>query len=292
MNPYQVGKIPIVLIHGTASNPAAWAQMLNGLLFDAELRRHYQFWFAIYDTGTPILYNAALIRASLEKLVTQYDPARRDPALSRMVLIGHSQGGLVARLLVTSSGDRFWGVVSKKPFDGKSMPEAVSELVRSCFFFEPLRYVQRVVFISTPHGGSFVASSWIGSLARRLVSLPGDLVHAFGGLTKGAELPPELRKTIPTSIQNMAPGSTFVKTLATAPIPPSVRLHSIIAVSGSGPVESGDDGVVRYRDAHIDQAESELVVRHGHSCQNEPETVLEVRRILREHLEGRKVTGP
>jgi hypothetical protein len=44
-----------------------------------------------------------------------------------------------------------------------------------------------------------------------------------------------------------------------------VHAHSIIAVQGTGPIEDGDDGVVKYSSAHIDGVESELVIRSGHS---------------------------
>jgi hypothetical protein len=55
-------------------------------------------------------------------------------------------------------------------------------------------------------------------------------------------------------------------------------------VEGEGPVESGDDGVVQYRSAHIEGVESELIVRSSHSTRGRPETIEEVRRILREHV--------
>ena len=49
-----------------------------------------------------------------------------------------------------------------------------------------------------------------------------------------------------------------------------IPAHSIIAVKGDGPKEEGDDGVVAYRSAHIDEAVSEGVVRWDHSCQGHP----------------------
>ena len=82
----------------------------------------------------------------------------------------------------------------------------------------------------------------------------------------------------------MSPRHRFVQTLQEVPVAPSVKAHSIIAVNeGSGPVEEGDDGVVKYSSAHIDGVESELVVRSDHSTQGRPETIEEVRRILRLH---------
>ena len=62
--------------------------------------------------------------------------------------------------------------------------------------------------------------------------------------------------------------------------------HSIISVDGDGPAEDGDDGVVEYESAHVDFTDFELVVNSGHSCQDNPHTIGEVRRILLEHLAG------
>lgn len=282
--PYQRGKIPLVLVHGTASNPAVWAQMLNGLKRDPELRRRYQIWLAIYSTGTPILLNASDVREALVKVVQDLDPEGTDAALRNMIVVGHSQGGLIAQLLVTSSGDHFWSHISSEPFDRYPLSDSARELIRRSAFFEPLPYVKRVVFISTPHRGSFVADGWIGGIAQKLVSLPAKVTAASRDLLKGDRLPSELRDGIPDSVANMKPDSMFVRVLGTLPFAPDVHLHSIVSVDGTGPVEEGDDGVVKYSSAHLDEAESEFVVRHGHSCQNEPETILEVRRIMRRHL--------
>jgi hypothetical protein len=87
-----------------------------------------------------------------------------------------------------------------------------------------------------------------------------------------------------TSVDNMRPGNRFIETLAEIPVVPGVPSHSIIAVRGNGPPEQGDDGVVEYQSAHLAETESELVVRDGHSCQANPHTIAEVRRILLEHL--------
>ena len=83
--------------------------------------------------------------------------------------------------------------------------------------------------------------------------------------------------------ENMAPDSPFDKALNSVPIAPGITAHSIIAVEGDGPVETGKDGVVAYKSAHITGVESELVVRSPHSCQANPHTIEEVRRILLEH---------
>ena len=45
------------------------------------------------------------------------------------------------------------------------------------------------------------------------------------------------------------------------------------------------DGIVPYNSAHLDGAVSEKIINGGHSIQETPEAVLELRRILRLHLQ-------
>ena len=89
---------------------------------------------------------------------------------------------------------------------------------------------------------------------------------------------------VPSAVDNMSPRHHFIRALQEIPVAPSIKAHSIVAVNeGADPVEDGDDGVVKYSSAHIDGVESELVVRSDHSTQGRPETIEEVRRILRLH---------
>jgi len=81
----------------------------------------------------------------------------------------------------------------------------------------------------------------------------------------------------------MTPGSPLIRTLAPAPLAPGVIGHSIIAVKGDGPFQQDTDGVVAYSSAHLEGMASELVVNSGHSVQQNPEAIEEVRRILLEH---------
>jgi pimeloyl-ACP methyl ester carboxylesterase len=287
MHPYRPGRIPVVLIHGTASSPARWADMINELTNDPQLRGRIQFWLFTYSTSNPILLSGGELRESLLDIVQRLDPGGRDEALRRMVLVGHSQGGLLARLMVTDSGDRFWHNVADMPFDQiKGPPEAI-EYVRKAMFFTPVPYVKRAVFIATPHRGSFRVSSIIPDLVRRIVTLPGAMVKNLAVLAKDN---PELAaaqvavKDMPTAVENMRPDNRFVRTLSQSPIEPGVPTHSIIAVLGKGPAIDRTDGVVAFRSAHLDGVESEKIVQSPHSCQAEPDVILEVRRILREHV--------
>ena len=284
IHPYRAGRIPVVLVHGTASSPARWAEMYNELTNDPVLRGRYQFWMFQYNTGQPILYSAMLLRRALRDIVTEIDPAGQDEALKRMVMIGHSQGGLLTKLMTVHSGDHFWHNVSDESFEKVELPAETRELVREGMFFDPVPTLKRVVFISTPHRGSYQARGWVLPLIRRLITLPGTLVSQFAALTKAGELGVLKTSQVPTSVENMSPGHPFVRALIDLPIDPSIPAHSIIAVLGDGPVTGKTDGVVAYESAHIEGVESEKVVRSGHSTQGEPQTIEEVRRILRLHL--------
>ena len=154
-------------------------------------------------------------------------------------------------------------------------------------FVQPLPFVRRVVFVATPHRGSFRTGAWVNGLLRRLVRLPGNLVLMSRDTLsqgRGAFYAARTTARIPTAAENMTPGNPFLEGLAAIPVADGVPYHSIIAVEGDGPPEEGNDGVVAYRSAHLDGAASELVVRSSHSTQSEPATIQEVRRIL--HLHG------
>lgn len=284
--PYHPGRIPLVLVHGTNSSPARWADMVNDLENDPRIRRRYQFWFFSYDSGNPIAYSAMLLRRALTAAVQRYDPDGRDPCLRQMVVMGHSQGGLLAKMTVVDSDGVFWGNVSSTPLEQVTLSPTSRALIQEALFITPLPFVHRVIFVSTPHRGSYLASyEIVGRLAGRLISMPKDVVSL------GAEVfaDPSRRvmglQRIPTSLDNMSPSQPFIKSLASLPIAPGVAAHSIIPVLGDGPLEDEVDGVVAYRSAHIEGVESEVVIHHsGHSTQSDPRTVDEVRRILLEHL--------
>ncbi len=94
LRPYEPGKIPVVLVHGLFSSPRAFLQTMNELENDPEIACRYQFWVFLYPTGQPIPASALELRGSLERVRDQLDPNFSDPSMDRMVLIGHSMGGL------------------------------------------------------------------------------------------------------------------------------------------------------------------------------------------------------
>ena len=95
----------MVFVHGTASSPLWWAEMFNTLRADPVLRRDFQFWGFIYSSNIPIAISAADLRNLLTRKIAELDPEGKDPALRQMVVVGHSQGGLLSKFLVVEPGD-------------------------------------------------------------------------------------------------------------------------------------------------------------------------------------------
>jgi pimeloyl-ACP methyl ester carboxylesterase len=284
---YEPGRAPVVFVHGTFSSPVYWAEMWNTLRADPVLRERCQFWHFIYNSGNPIVYSAANLRDAIEEQICTLDPEGRDSALRQMVVIGHSQGGLLARLMVTDAGDKIWRAISDRNFDTLPVSEDERAQLQRCLFFKPVPAVKRVVFIATPHQGSYRNTLFVQRFQHRFMTLPGDVVRGTGTLLHlhgQSLLPNKVQQSSPTSLNGMSTSSPVLLALAPLPIAPGVRSHSIVAVKGNGPPEEGADGVVKYSSGHVDYADSELIVRAGHSCQDTAPVIEEVRRILLEHL--------
>ena len=286
VQPYEPGRIPVVFVHGTASSPVWWAEMFNTLRADPILRTRFQFWFFQYNSNIPVVASALSLRQSLSEMLGKLDPEGKDAALREMVVIGHSQGGLLTKMTAVSTGDRLWRSISDHPVEELNAKPEVKELIRRYLFLEPLPFVRRVVFISTPHRGSFRATGWVQTLVRKLVTLPGTAIRTTTELftiRDQVKLPYDVKNKLPTSVDGMSPQNPVLLALAEIPVASGVEAHSIIAVQGEGDFTTGNDGVVEYKSAHLEGVASEFIVRSGHSCQGNPLTIEEVRRILLEH---------
>ncbi|TMA81135.1 MAG: hypothetical protein E6J74_39090 [Deltaproteobacteria bacterium] len=286
LHPHRAGRMPLVLVHGTASSPARWAELVNELENDPRFWQNYEIWLFMYNTGNPIAYSALLLRDALTELVTELDPSGTDSGLKNIVVAGHSQGGLLTKMTVIDSGMQLWPF--SVPPEQLGVSDEFRDLVTRGLILKPLPFVKEVIFIATPHRGSYQALGIFGDLASWLVNMPGRFAKlSLDVLTlqkQGFILGPF--SGIPTSITNMNPNNRFIKALSAIPIVDGVVAHSIIAVQGDGPPEQGDDGVVKYSSAHIDGVASEKIVRSSHSTQGHPETIQEIKRILYERAKG------
>jgi pimeloyl-ACP methyl ester carboxylesterase len=286
--PYQPNLIPVVFVHGTFSSPVTWAEMANTLIADPTLREHYQIWSFLYGSGNPLVRSIGEFRAALSDRVHELDPAGTNAALHQMVIIGHSQGGLLTKATAVSTGDKIWRMVSTNRLENLKISEADREKLRRLLFLEPLPSVKRVVFIATPHHGSYLSTGLVRRLAQKLVSLPGAVVSRSSDIfkiTAGSEQGRFFQSRLPTSLDGMSPKNPGLRAMANVAVSPSIPAHSIIAVQGEGDYHKGRDGLVTYESAHQDYAKSEFIVRSYHTCLDNPATIEEVRRILHEHLD-------
>jgi pimeloyl-ACP methyl ester carboxylesterase len=291
VQPYEPGKIPVILVHGLWSSPMTWMQMFNDLRSSPEIRENYQIWFYLYPTAQPFWISAAQFRADLAEMRQALDPERREPALDEMVLVGHSMGGLISRMQTLNSRGDFWAAASDKPLDQVKAPPEVRQRLQDAFFFQPNPSVRRVITIGTPHRGSHFSNQTTQWLATRLIRLPQKLLQGQEALFRdnGGLFPDWSLVRIDTSIDSLDPGCPIFPVMLGAQRAPWVTYHNILGVAPYhgllGKLTADSDGVVAVQSARVEDARSELVVPADHSgIHSHPLAVLEVRRILLEHL--------
>ena len=284
LEPYDPDKTPLLMVHGLQSTPVAFATLVNALRSDKEIRANYQIWQFYYATGTPVLANAVTLRESLDKTVRTLDPTDRDAASKRIVVLGHSMGGVISHTLVSSSRDRVWKSVFRVPPDQlKGDPQAIRELERILYFQRNPRVI-RVIFMAAPHRGSSMADSFVGRLGNALSRLPHMEERGFSGLASAnpEAMMPGAAKFYAggrfSAVRTLSPKSTALIALSELPI--EVPFHSIIGQQHPGTKERGSDGVVPYWSSHLDGAASERVVRGGHAVIGNAEAIDEVIQLL------------
>lgn len=279
-------KIPVVFVHGLLSEPNTWRFLHAALLADPEIRQRYQFLAFQYPSSTPVHWSSTRLRQSLAEWRRRMDPEGIHTNLHRMVLVGHSMGGLLSRMQVVRGGPGLYRRYFTRSIDELSLAEPQRQMLRDMFFFEPNPHVERVVFICVPHGGSPMATDWPGRVARYLARLPITALEVTSDLVTFNRDALTLRGRITpgSSIDSLSPGSETVRLLQELPMDPKVRVASIIGCrEGCDDAEHSSDGVVPYSSSHLDGV-PETVIPSDHSGQNHPRCAEEVLRLLHEHL--------
>lgn len=292
LEPYDPKKIPVVMVHGFWSSLVTWMEMFNDLRGSPEIRSHFQFWFYLYPSGQPFWYTAEDLRQELAQARQTLDPTGAYPTMDQMVLVGHSAGGLVSRLQTLDSGEDFWRLVSLKPLDNLKASADVRENLHRTFYFHPDKSVRRVVTIASPHHGSEFSNSATQWVSRNLIKLPEKLLAMKSELERDNPdyFCDQSLLNVPTNVDALAPGSPFLQTMLEARPAPWVSYHNIIGLvrehSPLAAVVRDSDGVVGFESARLPGASSEIVVEADHAhVHRHPLAVLEVRRILLQHLD-------
>ncbi len=297
LEPYDATKIPVVMIHGFWSSLVTWMEMFNDLRGLPEIRDHYQFWFYLYPTGEPFWFTAAQLRADLARMRDKLDRSLYATPLDQMVLIGHSMGGLVAELQTMQSGSAFWDLVSDRPLHELATASNRDELART-FYFEPNPSVRRVISIATPHRGSNFSNGATQWLGRKLISVPHDVEASRSqALIDDPDFfPASSILRLSNSVDALSSASPILPLMLNTPRAPWVKHHNIVGLLDDvrviGRVVEGTDGIVDYESAHLDDVASEITVASDHTnVHRSPRAILEVRRILLDHIKQLNGTG-
>jgi pimeloyl-ACP methyl ester carboxylesterase len=279
LQPYNPDKTVVLVIHGLKDSQATWTPMINKLRGDPVIRKHYQFWFYSYPTGYPFPYSAAILREELDEVEKQF------PKLKPMVVIGHSMGGCISRLLLTDSGNQLWMKIFGRPPDEVPLSPKTREYFREELFFRHRPEIGRVIFIASPLRGSNMATGWIGKLATLIINEPTSSSQASQEMlrltsSREEELKPKRRAN---SVDSLSPKSRFLQAMNTIPMTSGVAYNTIIGDRGRGDSPNSSDGVVPYWSSHMKGAESEHIVPSDHSAHQNPQAIAEVLRILKAH---------
>jgi pimeloyl-ACP methyl ester carboxylesterase len=291
LEPYDPARRVVVMLHGLGSSPDVWQPLVAALESDAGLRTYYQLWHVFYPTNVPIPENLRTIRQALLATFAALDPTGTATASQHVTLIGHSMGGVIARLLVVDSGEALWDEFFGRPIGAEERERfAVLEPYLS---LARMPQVDDAIFLAAPHRGAPMARDWRGRTAAFVVRLPVNTMRTLSSITNAVATDTPLRadalRRRRNSITTLSDRDDYLRATAALPVAPGVTYHSIIARRDlSGSLATATDGVVPYTSAHLDGAESELVVESRHGVYDKPEAIAEVRRILTENLNAER----
>jgi pimeloyl-ACP methyl ester carboxylesterase len=279
LQPYDPNKAVVLVVHGLASSPATWTPAVNSWIGDPDLRQRYQFWFFSYPSGYPYPYAAALLRKELNAIEAKF------PLRHKMVIVGHSMGAMISRLMLTDTGDSVWLKTFGKPPAQTPLSPRAKEVLEDSLIFAHRREIGRAIFVCGPHRGSDLASNWLARFGASLVRSPKKLIQVGPEMFKlmTADTSSLHLNRLPNSVDTLAPNNRFVKAINTLPLTPSIPYHTIVGDRGRGDTPNSSDGFVPYWSSHLDGAKSEKIVPSNHSAQQNPEGIAEMRRIFRLH---------
>ncbi len=358
LEPYDPDKRVLIMLHGLASSPATWVNLTNDILNDDKLRDNYQVWQIFYPTNLPILENRYQIQQLIEATYKQTDANGENAASRNSVIISHSMGGIIARMMVSDDNlannlenlelqdSKLLGSSNELEID-ETLKQAIgNDELGDRLKLKTLPQVDTVVFLSSPFRGTDYADRWFTRALRRIVYLPVGLVKTVTDNLATLAIKGDLANNplgalyLQNGASQLSNQSSFIKLTKDISINKRITYHSIIANNDSDitkglaelqpngakidlsqaqeedssssannssadatsrePLVSavtveGDisqaiterlsDGIVPYTSAHLDGAASETVINGGHSIQQNPQTILTLRRILYKQLQ-------
>ena len=363
LEPYNPNKRVLIMLHGLASSPATWVNLTNDILNDDKLRDNYQVWQIFYPTNLPILENRYQIQRLIDSTYQQTDPTGQNPASKNSVIISHSMGAVIARMMLSDENlvddldnldDQNILSNSEKRKIRDALRTSFGEAkLQERFKLQALPQVDTAVFLSAPFRGTDYADRWFTRALRRVVYLPVGLVKTVTENLATIATQGDLAENplgalyLQNGASQLSDKSSFIQLTKDIAINDRITYHSIIAnndadiTKGLAEMQPGgaridlsqareedargeaistsentnanadnakltdeslvaavtidenisqalterlSDGIVPYTSAHLDGAASETVINGGHSIQENPQTILTLRRILHQQL--------
>jgi pimeloyl-ACP methyl ester carboxylesterase len=283
LDPYQPGKVPVVFIHGLFSRPEDWADAIGHLHAAPGFADRFQIWVFGYPTGQGFLQSAAALRMQLRAAVDTLDPQRIDLSLHRMVLVGHSMGGLIAKLQVTYSDEQVWSRLANRPLEEIVTADSTRAFLAETCYFDPSPDVARVIFLASPHCGSLYSSAIVGHCVSKFIQPTPQQANMHEQLMRDnpSTFNPVVERRFPTSIDMLVPSSPLLDAMREMRLRPDVALHTILGVSHPLSLDGPSDGVVSVHSANHPGCQSILALNAPHArVHHRLETSLEILRIL------------
>lgn len=263
LSPYNPNQKVIIMIHGLASSPTTWVNLTNNLLADPILRDNYQVWQVFYATNLPILENRYQIHKLINQSFNSTDPTGANPASQNAILIGHSMGGVISRMLL--SDDELLPKLSTLEDREPSGSEIIEDTVKAAtatdesamsheqnlaasrlltkaynnelserFTLRSLPQIGTAVFISAPFRGTDYADRWFTRAARRVIRLPLNLTKSVTETITNIGVEDNIENNLlgllylQNGADQLSDRSAFVELTADINIKDGVRYHTIV----------------------------------------------------------------
>lgn len=244
LEPYNPNKRVIIMMHGLASSPETWIGLTNDIFNDPKLRENFQVWQIFYPTNIPMLENRYQIYHLIETAFKEVDPKQQDIASQHSVLIGHSMGGVIGRLLVSNDDltpkvesmvANYSQLNSFSSSDAQFVRIARNKELKDRFKLKALPQVDRAIFISSPFRGTDYADRWFTRSLRRIISLPAGFIRTvYGNLnalfTDGVVASnPVAQLFLENGASQLSNRSYFNQLTADVKIVPNIAVNNIVA---------------------------------------------------------------
>ena len=283
---FDPNKTPIIMLHGLGRSPLIWGRLTNMILGTPDLRARYQVWHVVFPTSTPILLDRHRVAGFLDHGWSVLDPSGKAPARQNVVLIGHSLGGVISRLLAADSNEVVWNAVFDEPAAALTGSPADIATVDSLFHFNAYPGIGREIFLAAPHRGSPTADDFIGHLAVHLVRVQAPELDALLRVTEAnrphvsAALYADYQKEGLSSISTLRSDQPVSRASQALMPVAGVRYYTFAGhLPGTHPP---GDGFVPLESAILAGAESTTVVNDGHQLYLNDEVLAKIVAILRQ----------